>query len=174
MGVVPPYRYDYIVSHFNRKFNYLFAVFWQKVGPSAWADVKKKKDTPRWGVSFFGAGYGNRTRDRCLGSDCFAIKLILHKDWGYYSKSFPPLQGAFCREGMASPGEKLSSEARLKRNGGRTDIGFSLIDRTICQVAARIPHPTSLTLGHLPPGGRLWCGSGGSKPPPYFSSWVPK
>ena len=25
----------------------------------------------------FGAGYGNRTRDRCLGSDCFSIKLIL-------------------------------------------------------------------------------------------------
>ena len=25
----------------------------------------------------FGAGYGNRTRDRGLGSDCFTIKLIL-------------------------------------------------------------------------------------------------
>ena len=30
-----------------------------------------------WMYDSFGAGYGNRTRDRGLGSDCFSIKLIL-------------------------------------------------------------------------------------------------
>ena len=52
----------------------------------------------------------------------------------------------------ASPGEKLSSEARLKRKGGRTDIGISLYDAAFRKIAARIPHPP--LHGHLPPGGR--------------------
>ena len=38
------------------------------------------------------------------------------------------------------------------RNGGRTDTGIGLIDAAGRQVTARIPHPTSLALGHLPPG----------------------
>ena len=29
------------------------------------------------------------------------------------------------------------------------------MDRAFWKITARIPHPTSLTLGHLPPGGRL-------------------
>ena len=39
--------------------------------------VQNKDTTPTGWCPYFGAGYGNRTRDRCLGSDCFAIKLIL-------------------------------------------------------------------------------------------------
>ena len=31
--------------------------------------------------AYFGAGYGNRTRDRGLGSDYFTIKLILQSVW---------------------------------------------------------------------------------------------
>ena len=42
-----------------------------------------------------------------------------------------------------------------ERNGGRTDAGTGLLQHTNRKIFARIPHPTSLSLGHLPPGGRL-------------------
>ena len=43
--------------------------------------ITQKTSFVRWGQKRFfdGAGYGNRTRDRGLGSDCFAIKLILRE-----------------------------------------------------------------------------------------------
>ena len=37
-----------------------------------------KKDTTRWVVSFFGAGYGNRTRLHGLGSRCITDIRTLH------------------------------------------------------------------------------------------------
>ena len=45
-----------------------------------------KKEPPQEGDSLFGAGYGNRTRDRGLGSDCFTIKLTL-RDSGIIAKA---------------------------------------------------------------------------------------
>ena len=46
-----------------------------------------------WIWELFGAGYGNRTRDRGLGSDCFTIKLILHGL--YYNKQVIIIQAVF-------------------------------------------------------------------------------
>ena len=46
------------------------------VGAAIGRPLRKENSTPKRAVSF-GAGYGNRTRDRGLGSDYFTIKLIL-------------------------------------------------------------------------------------------------
>ena len=42
------------------------------------------------------------------------------------------------------------------RNGEMFNIRIMSLDGIIHQITARIPHPTSLTLGHLPPGGRCF------------------
>ena len=44
----------------------------------------------------------------------------------------------------ASPGEKLASEARLMRNGGRTGLGIGLLDVMKNWVSARVPHPSKI------------------------------
>ena len=53
-----------------------------------------------WIRELYGAGYGNRTRDRGLGSDCFSIKLILHGL--YYSKGLWKIQPQFVVEFVPS------------------------------------------------------------------------
>ena len=52
----------------------------------------------------------------------------------------------------ASPGEKLASEARLMRNGGRTGLGIGLTDVMRNRRLARVPHPSALRAATFPPG----------------------
>ena len=53
---------------------------------------------------------------------------------------------------MASPGGKLSSEARLMRNAGGNVACLPLLQSCFELSDIAIPHPTRLTPAHLPPG----------------------
>ena len=66
--------------------------------------VPQEKTTLVGGFSY-GAGYGNRTRDRGLGSDCFTIKLILHLQVDY-SRLQWKIQPVFV-EGVACTAAKI-------------------------------------------------------------------
>jgi len=59
---------------------------------------------------------------------------------------------------MASPGGKLSSEARQMRNAGGNVTIITLFQAYYKLIVHAIPHPSALTGCHLPPRGKALYG----------------